>query len=87
MVSVIELRVAASGVESLECIGKPLQRLQNRIFAQIRECQPDMTAMMERVFVMRVVLEAADEFFVAHRTSEERKWVEQGRWSRPLIGL
>ena len=63
---IVELRLAAGGGESLQSVGKLLQRLQNRIFAQIGECQANVIGVMKRVFGNGTPLEAANEFLVAH---------------------
>jgi hypothetical protein len=67
---IIKLCLAASDGEALQGAGKFLQRLQDRMLAQIRERQPDVVSMMERVSRKGVALKAADEFFIAHGNYE-----------------
>jgi hypothetical protein len=64
MVFAIQLRPPASGGESLQRAGKPLQRLENRTLAQIRKRQADVISVMKRAFGKRAILEAADAFFI-----------------------
>src|ERR1700722_13579869 len=63
---VIQLRSTTRFGEAFQGRGESLQRLQDRILAQISKCQPDMVSMVERVVSEGIRFEAKNEVVVSH---------------------